>query len=234
MYLYTYISTQIFICKSGAHYLSKTKRIFFDGTFATTPRIARNQVPFKGALYILAGVKAPSLTSSPVVVPCLCILFTGIKSTEQLYRAAILDAQSRCKKEYNIDIINKEKMLGMGDFEDGLRNAIQSIWPSIQLKACFFHYAQAIRSNIDKKGLSKYYRSSGTSFDIKIYVYFRMFITLALLPPALVPRAYNILVRIYEEGIAIFICICIFICIFKCIFKCIFICICVSISNFDI
>lgn len=73
------------------------------------------------------------------------------------------------------------------DFEKGMRNAVLTVWPEINLHGCNFHFTQAIRRKASKlKSLStKIFRNS------KHHVTIKMFMRLSLLPCNRVEAGYQ-------------------------------------------
>ena len=99
-----------------------------------------------------------------------------------------------------MDIVNKSIVVGgMGDYEIPLKNAMRWMWKEhMFVKGCLFHYSQALNSNISQKGLKSDYQSTGKQFNFMLFCYFRQFHALALLPPQLVPKSWNIIAPRYK------------------------------------
>ena len=85
-------------------------------------------------------------------LPALHILMT--RKTEALYRAAILAIKEL--------IPNFNPIFAIGDFELAPRKALEDIFPSNTIFACWFHFTKAIYERILKIGLSKLYKTNKT------------------------------------------------------------------------
>ena len=72
-------------------------------------------------------------------------------------------------------------------------------WVSGIMKRCLFHYSQCLNTNVADKGLKSVYQENGKNHHFPFYCFIRKFHTLALLPPTLVPLAFNILAKMYKE-----------------------------------
>ena len=86
-------------------------------------------------------------TSTRTYAPAAFILMNG--KHERLYGAVFSSLVSVCKG-YNIHL---KPLKVMSDFELALRNAIQEVFPSVELMGCFFHYCQCLWMHASKLGL---------------------------------------------------------------------------------
>ena len=194
----------VFCSLSGAKLLRITDRLHFDVSFKCTPKISprsNETIPYKGALHLLAVFAAKDSQSTPMTVPCATILFKADKPTAAVYDLGIKYLRKRCIEEFGIDIIDSSRVIqGMGDYETPLRNAIVRSW-KIMLNGCLFHYSQCLNRNLQNKGLMTLYQKNGRNFNFGSYKFIRMFHALALLPPNLVPKGWNILSKNYPNHV---------------------------------
>ena len=115
--------------------LRESDSIHFDATFKVVPRLFYQLmtifIPFKGH-----------------TIPAIHILMTS--KNEQLYKAVLLSLK---------DILpNFNPSTAMCDFEKSSRNAFRSVYPSINLIGCWFHFTKAIYDKIKKFALCKLYK----------------------------------------------------------------------------
>ena len=194
---------QVFCCKNGALLLRAANNIHFDVSFKCTPKIspsADNPIPYKGCLHLIVTFDPKNNEESPMAIPCATILYKNEKPDAETYDFGIKYLRKRCVEVHDIDIINETKTVkGMGDYEIALKIAISKNWTNIIIKGCLFHYSQCLNRNIGYKGLRSVYQQNGKHFDYKFYCYIRKFHSLALLPPKLVPKAWNILAGSYTK-----------------------------------
>ncbi len=189
-------ATYQFWCpKWGAEQLATGYRIYVDVSYKVTPRIARLKRPYKGVLHFLVGHKNENNEWVPHTTPCASILLEEAHAKSQVFVTAFARLQQLCLQEYGIDIINntaRTELITMGDMEEGLREAVDVLWSHSKRKICIFHFAQALlkkQKHVDI-GLWKY-----CDKDKQIYWYFRNFFVLWAVPPRLVGRFYNCIVR---------------------------------------
>ena len=196
---------QVFCERRGAEMLRKANNIHFDVSFKCTPKISPTSdktLPYKGAMHLIVVIKPPNITQTPAAVPCATILFQEDHCDADTYDMGIKCLRKRCLELFDIEIIDDEKSVtGMGDFEEPLKIAVKRNWIKMRVKGCFFHYSQCLNVNISDKGLKTIYQQNGKNFSFDAYCYIRMFYTLALLPPKLVPVAWNILAKQYQVHI---------------------------------
>eukprot|EP01084_Bolivina_argentea_P185541 319944_1 len=183
---------QFWCPKWGAEQLATGARIYIDVSFKSTPRISQLKIPYQGVLHLLVGHKNENNKWVPHTTPCASILLQKGKSTGQVYLNALKKLWQICRSEYKIDIINhggRTDLIVISDMEEGLKQAVQSLWNNSRQKICAFHFAQALRKKQQTIGLSKYFKD-----NIKVYWYFRNFFMLWAVPLDLVRRCYDLLV----------------------------------------
>ena len=120
----------IFISDVVASKLGRINKIFFDGTFKTSPAIFPQNFVVFGKYYGHA-------------FPLCYALATG--KSKLLYEKIF----SKLKDEFGL---NPEKV--MSDWEGGSRAAARRVWPDSVLKGCFFHFTPVLQKKIRRMGLA--------------------------------------------------------------------------------
>ena len=178
-----------------------------DVSFKHAPKISPSttnnckQIAYPGVLHLCAAYYEPRNEFVPLVVPVACILLESGKCKQKEYYYALNSLRMECMNTHNIDIINRSRVVLMGDYESALRNSMSEIWTNNTTSSCFFHFSQAVTRRISNLGLSTVYKKTGKKYNKKVYAYLRLFISLSMLPPILVSGAFNILVSIYKDEI---------------------------------
>ena len=114
-----------------------TDTIFMDGTFNTVPKIYTQ-------LYTLHGFFKDQM------IPFIYILLPDKKLTTYLRIFRLLQ-----DKALELGLVFAPKTFQI-DFETAVIRAINTIYPSSNIKGCLFHFSQAILRNISIKGLTEY------------------------------------------------------------------------------
>ena len=141
------------------------KRICFDGTFYTVPKIFYQ-------LFTIFCIQDEH------TIPIIHVLMTN--KSEELYKACINRV---------VEIIPCFKPdVAVSDFEIAPRNAFQSQFPHIHITGCLFHYTQAIWNGVRKSKLASVY---STNYDFMKWI--RCIMALPLLPQDKIPSIFNIL-----------------------------------------
>ncbi len=182
--------------KWGAKQLSTGYRFYIDVSYKSTARIAGLKQPWGGVLHILVGYKNEKDEWAPHTTPCATILMEKAHPSGQEFLDTLGNLRRLCQREYEIDIINdteRTELITMGDMEIGLRDAVETLWKKSTKKICAFHFAQALlkKQRSTEIGLHLYFEEDNG----RIYYYFRNFFMLWAVPPALVRRCYEILVK---------------------------------------
>ncbi len=191
----THGQMQFWCPEMGAKELSTGYRVYIDVSYRITPKVARMQRPYGGVLHILAGHRNKDNEWVPQTTPCATILLKDAKPSGQVYLNALVTLKRLCWQQYKIDIRNdteRSELITMADMERGLREAVQGFWPLSKKKICAFHFAQALLKNQKSTdiGLFKHCKD-----NTRIYYYFRNFFVLWAVPPGLVGRCYELLIR---------------------------------------
>ncbi|XP_071642158.1 uncharacterized protein [Temnothorax longispinosus] len=163
----------IFIDKNLTELLIKEAKekltIFVDGTFATVPSLQNNN----------------------------CQLWTiVIRHNNRTFPIVYAIMEGRTTNNY-IDVLRKVTgvikivpEVAIADFEKAERKALQTVFPNVQVRGCFFHYSQALVHNADKhkilKGDQKELGWGATN----------LLIALAFLPEQLIEEGFNIIDKI--------------------------------------
>jgi hypothetical protein len=82
----------------------------------------------------------------------------------------------------------------MSDFEKGVLNTLRSVFPNINIKGCNFHQKQAIKRNIQAKGLLTLMNHS-TKFNYLV----KMLYGLAFVPPHKVTDIFDTIIMDYVD-----------------------------------
>ena len=165
----------------------------FDGSFKSTAKFSLCGVYYGQTFYLLAIYPADAPNKTPFTMTCGAIMMREIKPDHSAYERALDAFNDACIDEYGIGIFHDREVNVMTDMEEAIRIAVKSKWIQCILHICFFHYAQRIFVNLGKKHLLPVYKESGEHADFDFYCFVRCYITLALLPPVLIPRAWNLL-----------------------------------------
>ncbi|CAF0726925.1 unnamed protein product [Brachionus calyciflorus] len=159
----------------GLEILKRTKQIHIDGTFKSTPRI----------YYQTFGLHSWIFSQ---MFPSVYVLL-GQKS-ERIYKKMLFLLKEACF-EHGI-ILNFETLVS--DFELASINAFKFHFPNIKVIGCQYHYAQAIRRNVDTNGLKIAYNSND---DIQYFI--KSFIALSMVPLENIDDAFGIILERKNE-----------------------------------
>ncbi|XP_018406769.1 PREDICTED: uncharacterized protein LOC108782875 isoform X1 [Cyphomyrmex costatus] len=86
----------------------------------------------------------------------------------------------------------------MGDYELGMRGALQALWPSANFHGCFFHYYQALR----KQAIGKKHRLKDLiDHEDGHRRILHKFMALALLPPTRIEEGLRVLVSAMTDDV---------------------------------
>ena len=148
----------IFSTSVNLRHLSKSKKIYVDGTFQTCPQLFYQIFTLHSMTY---GKQFPF---------AYCLL-PG-KSRTIYLRAFELIKQKSHELGY---IMNPTAFLT--DFELAIIQAIELTFPTTEVNGCFFHFTQALNRKISKLGLQIAYRE-----DVSFFRFVRQTIALAFVP----------------------------------------------------
>ncbi|KAL3077873.1 hypothetical protein niasHT_039158 [Heterodera trifolii] len=85
------------------------------------------------------------------------------------------------------------------DFEKAEMAAIRAVFPTAQIKCCMFHYGQSLYRNFKRLGLVHLYGEK-TEYGEAVRNTFRRVLSLPLLPPDIIRRAFSIIVASSPPG----------------------------------
>jgi hypothetical protein len=139
--------------------------IAYDGTFDTVPLLFYQ-------LFTIFGI-----FGKHSIPPIFCLMSN---KTEAAY-LALLDKLTELLPQFN-------PATAMGDYEIASRNALLEVFPEIEQRGCFFHFSQAVLTNIKKHGLITPFQTNH-SFNR----WARAVMSLPLLPSENIIPCYNIL-----------------------------------------
>ena len=94
------------------------------------------------------------------------------KSYEDVFRHTVSDAAKLC-----VDVF---PTIVYADFETAIQNAVTTVWPGLEIKACRFHLGQSSWRKIKSLGLSKQY---GKKY-YELSQFLKKIFGLSVLPPA--------------------------------------------------
>jgi len=128
----------IFSSRLMMYHLSHSDQWFIDGTFDVAPS------GFKQLLIIIVY-----LPKHKIFYPAAYIILTG--KSEALYHHAFANLNAIAIQQ---DLPLKPKLV-MTDFEQGMRNAVMSVWnlKQEQMIGCFFHYVKALLTKAKTLGM---------------------------------------------------------------------------------
>ncbi|KAL3099629.1 hypothetical protein niasHS_003084 [Heterodera schachtii] len=89
------------------------------------------------------------------------------------------------------------------DFEKAEMAAIRAVFPTAQIKCCMFHYGQSLYRNFKRLGLVHLYGEK-TEYGEAVRNTFRRVLSLPLLPPDIIRRAFSIIVASSPPGMPVF------------------------------
>ncbi|CAF1014771.1 unnamed protein product [Brachionus calyciflorus] len=157
----------IFMSETTIEIMQKSQEYHFDGTFKNAPKM----------FYQI-------LTAHAVInnhtYPCAYI-FLENKNTKT-YVIVLEQLRNICFPK------NLKKI--MCDFESALMKSVNSVFPDVILKGCWFHYSQAIRKNLFSLGFKFNYLN-----DWKFKFWVKRFISIPLIPVENIIQAFNIIIE---------------------------------------
>eukprot|EP01084_Bolivina_argentea_P175589 304040_1 len=189
---------QTFCSQAHAEIIRNAPWLAFDGSFKSTPKLGCG-VYYGQVFHIVAIYPAGSLNQTPMAVASACVLMRRVKPDHIAYEHALDILNQGISREYGFEIFHDKNIDIMTDMEGGMRIAIKNRWKNGKQHICFFHYCQALFVNIGKKGLFSVYRNDGQDNDFGFYKYARCYMCLALIHPAVVVRAWNLLYSMVDS-----------------------------------
>lgn len=126
------------------------------------------------------------------IVP-LPLVYALLSSKKQEQYEAVLRSVKEAAEAYQIADFGPEKM--MTDFEKGILNACEEVFPLVPVFCCFFHLKQSLYRKIQSCGLQTTYNDP----DKAIRVQTHMVAALAYVPVDQVPRIFKILEQYVQE-----------------------------------
>ncbi|XP_054709080.1 uncharacterized protein LOC129218781 [Uloborus diversus] len=151
--------------------LCSSEKIFLDGTFKLAPKLFCQLYTlhgsFKGKIFPLVYSFLPNKTKATYLT-----LFKNLKIQAE---------------KFGFKFQPPSAML---DFEAGAINALEEVFPFINVKGCYFHYSQAIWRKVQELGLVKNYVNSEET-----RTWIRRIIALPLVPMDEVSEAFLLLLE---------------------------------------
>lgn len=130
------------------------------------------------------------------IVP-LPLVYALLSSKEQVQYEAVLKSVVEAARKFRIENFKPEKIIT--DFEKGILNACQEVFPTVQTSCCFFHLKQSLYRKIQSSGLQCQYNDPE---DETIRVQTHMLAALAYVPCDEVPRVFRRLKNHLVEDLA--------------------------------
>ncbi|XP_064482479.1 uncharacterized protein LOC135395168 [Ornithodoros turicata] len=166
-----------FASPTGLKLIAQAHEIFLDGTFFVVPRV------FDQLLTVHLSVGGRFL-------PCAYILLPG-RSTA-IYSCALSLLKDAC---ISAGYASPTPTLFFTDFEQGLIQALRTVFPSAVHRGCHFHFTQRVWAAVQRLSLQTTYHEVPA---VKSLV--RKMVSLAFLPPPMVPRAWAVLRQDGQEA----------------------------------
>lgn len=130
----------VFCPKSNLEYLVQNDKIFIDGTFTFA------------AKHFYQFFTIHSVENGNYIPLVFCLLPDKKEAT---YRSLFEHLIKKCEE---MNLTFKPKTV-TADFEKAIHNAVESVWPTIEVIGCRFHLSQAWWRKIQEVGLSVEYKS---------------------------------------------------------------------------
>lgn len=86
------------------------------------------------------------------------------------------------------------------DFEQGLQNAVKTIWPQATIRGCYFHFTQALWRNLQTHHLATEYNVPGS----QVHKYFKIMQSFPFLPLIDIDEAWRIVKALLPADMASF------------------------------
>jgi hypothetical protein len=166
----------IFMSDHGAWVLGRSCHIYCDGTFDTCPE------PFS-QLYFIMG----QMDDTKRAVPCVYALLPDKEGTTYLKMWNQIKALVTFQDGLPTSI--------MSDFEKAVLNTMGTVFPEAAIRGCNFHQKQAIRRNIQAKGLQSFLNHSA-----KFMYFVKMVYGLAFVPPDQVGDIFDTVLMDYLDS----------------------------------
>jgi hypothetical protein len=163
----------LFMSDHGGWVLSRSTDIFADGTFDTSPD------PF-AQIYFILGQMGPHKRA----IPCVFALLPDKEATTYLKMWTTINNMVKFQDGLPQRV--------MSDFEKGVMNSVAKTLPHAQVRGCNFHHKQAIRRNLQEKGLVTVLNKN-TKFEYLI----KMIYGLAFVPPDSVSEVFSTVIQDY-------------------------------------
>ncbi len=170
----------IFATQKNVELLCRSNTWFLDGTFKVSATIF-TQLFTKTGLWNSIQAKRED-TPLPFV-------YALLSSKKQVQYKTVLQAVKYAVAQYRFFHCVPHKM--MTNFEKGIINATQEIFPKIQIAHCFFHLGRLVNRQVQDKGLQQAYNDPD-NHNIKTFIH--MLLALAYVPIARVQATFELLV----------------------------------------
>lgn len=157
----------VFATARNIEVLCKSRIWFVDGTFKTSPGIFTQ-------VFTVMGLCQRSASNENVALPLLYAFLS--RKTEEQY-TTVLRALRNAVTKYRVQGPCLPDRI-MSDFEKGLINACNNVFPEAQVSGCFFHLGQSVYRRLQEEGLQAQYNDE----DRRLKRYTHMLLSLAFVP----------------------------------------------------
>lgn len=170
--------------------LAKCREIFVDGTFKTTPNIFHAFRKKSAQLFTIHGLK------NNCVFPFLYALMPC--RTTKMYCFVLREIQDLVSNIPNFTLGIQWQSVMM-DFEDATSAAFRNVFPTVQVRGCYFHFTQSIWRWLNGHNILRYlYKDNEMEYEFKYFV--RSLMLLAFLREDDVATVYQSLLDYYKRS----------------------------------
>eukprot|EP01083_Nonionella_stella_P271504 920039_1 len=190
---------QYFCDLQHAKILKKAPWIGVDGSFKSAAKGKDGQVMYPQVMNVVGLWPGKDRRSVAAAFHSGTIHYTGVKCDKDTYLRGLQGFFKAIERVHGVDVLYEGRELSMvADMEKPLRQAVRELCDqrSVILKKflmCWFHYSQAIGTNIGKHGLNPHFRCVGKKFTMEKYLFLRCYKVMALVHPDLAVRCWNLL-----------------------------------------
>ena len=170
----------IFATRKNIEILCTSRTWFLDGTFSVSPTIFTQ-------LFTVVGLQKRAGHDSSEGVPLPLVYALLSRKTQDQYEA-VLAAVKQAVEEYRLHNCAPRNI--MTDFEKGIINACQKIYPQVAVSCCSFHLGQSVYRQVQQRGLQAQYNDEN---DRSLRDAVHMLLALAFVPVNDVSATFELL-----------------------------------------
>jgi hypothetical protein len=150
----------MFYCKTNLQFLSPIDVLHVDGTFKSAPK-------FFHELFTIHG-----LSNDHYVPPAFFLMANKHQTSYEDVFSRTVSAAAKLGVNFSLKVV-------YADLETAIHNAVTTVWPGCEVKACRFHLGQSWWWKIQSLGLSRQYGKK----DSEVSQFLKKIFGLSLLPP---------------------------------------------------